>query len=788
MDAVTSAVTPNGDTVSAASVEASSHTDVPEAAEDKVDHDEDDDTKEGMQVDVTPGNAEAPSTELSSEGATAAIPAPTRPALTKRPSAAPDTAHDSDDDLSLADRVKRASVARQAPDELQAPAQHALASARAPAPVAEPISGAGENTLNEGAEEESAVPSGVASGTAKLVAAPAVEGGAPSLEEDNAEEAVMKAGPELPVDLDWLMQVGLSMPEGRSQEAAASQGPEGKEVLAEVAGAAGAEATADMAEETRAADAEAKVSEEAKAAAAPQEGQAIVGRQGVAQHLPAPGAAPGAAPAAMSDAELMAVNSAASSVAPSVVPSVTPMEAAAADETRDSLDTDEMAEEEGLTKLNAVPAKERYDNEVPEMDDNENDVFEEADDDTAHLNRLLAFGPPGDFHVPNAAEPYMESKKAFWRSQAVHKGLVDSEEQVEPELVEAANTEKLEKRRLMLHEKKHFEKVLAWRNLAAELDKAREFRYIAKGRGSYFEFRRSGQPGPITKLSVTDARSWFEYDDLKVLFKWEGWVPINEDMFDQLRAYQEPENIYHYEVSRKSNGYTLKVPVQWVQRHIQPELHKRSLRLLGQKVSTVGAATTSRMASCIAPARVIASAYTCLGAKRDPSNALHDAGRPGTLHSQELGPDILYRQGMKEYCAFYGLASALHYSGRTDEAKVLALAASDTSNGDMVWACANKCRELFRKAKMDVVKMDLTPSCSPLEFHPDCFYNIQFEDDTGFIRHCCAIFQNWIFDSNKRKAVHLCKEGLDSCCKEGAHFVQVLNGYCLFRPLRDEPR
>ena len=48
------------------------------------------------------------------------------------------------------------------------------------------------------------------------------------------------------------------------------------------------------------------------------------------------------------------------------------------------------------------------------------------------------------------------------------------------------------------------------------------------------------------------------------------------------------------------------------------------------------------------------------------------SSRSEALNSQERSfPDIKFRQGKKKYCAFYGMASALHFAGYTDQAAKL---------------------------------------------------------------------------------------------------------------------
>ena len=186
----------------------------------------------------------------------------------------------------------------------------------------------------------------------------------------------------------------------------------------------------------------------------------------------------------------------------------------------------------------------------------------------------------------------------------------------------------------------------------------------------------------------------------------------------------------------------------------------------------------------------------CTNPSKASSGAPLDAGnRSKASSSHELSfPEIQYQQGADDFCAYYGLASALHYSGETLGASELAsaAAASKLDVSDTMVHVAEECRRIFkgryRLVKMQVVKMDREGApIWPLNFEPDMFYNIQFEDSNKFSRHCIAIYQELIFDSRHNKAKPLTKAGLDaSCLGEGETFVKVLEGYCLY-PVRVWP-
>lgn len=332
--------------------------------------------------------------------------------------------------------------------------------------------------------------------------------------------------------------------------------------------------------------------------------------------------------------------------------------------------------------------------------------------------------------------------------------------------------------------KKFYQAMLEFRNKQATLNKATEFRYVGKqGRKCYVEFRQAAGEH-ITKLTLTEARDWFNYDYLGAAFKFEGWVPL-EDTFTHIKAHLNEAQI-EYTVF-KENGIGIPVPQRWVYHFLSRDFLNESMTRdnMDKKVPIpVGAAARSGSESRTSLGRGTAAVVPFPRVVRNPSRAPDGTGsRLGTLNSQEFSvPDIQYRQGSNDFCAFYGLASALHYAGHVNEASAIAQAAPVSSKLDKMIECAQKCRELF--SDHDVVKMVITPKCSPLTFHPDFFYNIQIEDGHGYRRHCITIHKNLIFDSNQDRAMHLTSDGLDLCCsflRTGESFARVARGYCLYR-------
>jgi hypothetical protein len=145
--------------------------------------------------------------------------------------------------------------------------------------------------------------------------------------------------------------------------------------------------------------------------------------------------------------------------------------------------------------------------------------FEENETSEEQLARLVEAGPPGDEPLRLAALDFMEAKKAYWQAK-------EADETQEALSEKIANLKK---------QKKFYLAMLKFRNKHATLNKATEFRYVGKqGRKYYVEFRQAAGEH-ITKLTVAEAREWFNYEYLSTAFKFDGWVPL-EDTFSHFKA------------------------------------------------------------------------------------------------------------------------------------------------------------------------------------------------------------------------------------------------------------
>ena len=396
--------------------------------------------------------------------------------------------------------------------------------------------------------------------------------------------------------------------------------------------------------------------------------------------------------------------------------------------------------------------------------------FERNETSEEQLARLLEDGPPGDEPLRLAALDFMEAKKAYWQAKEAN-----------------ATQEALSGKIATLQkEQKFFLAVLKFRTKFAALNKASEFRYVGKqDRSYYFEFRQAAGE-PASKLTVTEAREWFNYEFLSTALKFDGWMPL-EDAFSHFKAHLNGDEL-EYTVF-KDNGIGIRVPQRWVYYFFDRDFISKSLSRdnMDKKVLIpVGAAARSGSVSRTSLCRETAAVVSFPRDVRNPSKAPDGTGSWLGMNSQEFGlPNIKYRQGLNNYCAFYGLASALDYVGYVNQAAEIAKAAAKATavsvKSDKMMECARKCRGLF--SDLAVVRMVITDKCSPFTFHPDFFYNIQIADGHGYRRHCITVHKNLIFDSNQEKAMHLTKEGLDLCCSKlnpDESFARVARGYCLY--------
>jgi len=192
--------------------------------------------------------------------------------------------------------------------------------------------------------------------------------------------------------------------------------------------------------------------------------------------------------------------------------------------------------------------------------------------------------------------------------------------------------------------------------------------------------------GLVAQLAKKEATRLYEPKYLEHGHGWSGWVPLEANFvrFKVSRAHTDktvkvrcrPRYTY---MGFLASGPGIPVPESWVLAQKGEGwvktlgMCKTSLWLGRQVPIQPGAAAPSSVESRDTVPPMIATAVTGITGSRDSAHASDSAGsRLSASSSQELSvPDIRYPQGDRDFCAFFGLASALHHSGMLAQAKVL---------------------------------------------------------------------------------------------------------------------
>ena len=417
-------------------------------------------------------------------------------------------------------------------------------------------------------------------------------------------------------------------------------------------------------------------------------------------------------------------------------------------------------------------------------------------DDDPRLRDLLAHGGPGCKHTLSAAKALLRAQGEHAVAKAALEAL-EGDDQPDEDTMKEARKFVDEMAYVSKMKMAQLRRTGRYWILMEVVAKATEFRYDKKAKNYVFRVEHNS---PETRLKISEAERWFEKRYLHLAKDWDSWLPLDErlthlQVSEPLRP-KRGQSKYIY-TGFIDGGVGILVPEAWVLAMDLENVLQKCKRpdMLGHKVLIgSGAAAGSRVESRIADTLENSADISCLNSVRDSSHGAGAASsRSEDLNLQERDlPDIMFRQGKKKHCAFYGLASALHFAGYTDQAAKLVDSADASVErvGDTLKDSRLKCVELFPRPGFKVVNMEVVQNerngtpISPLNFSPDFFLNIQFQDSEKYCGHSIAIHQNLIFDSNKAKAIPLTKEGLDSCClKKGDRFFRVWKGYTLFRPL-----
>ena len=128
-----------------------------------------------------------------------------------------------------------------------------------------------------------------------------------------------------------------------------------------------------------------------------------------------------------------------------------------------------------------------------------------------------------------------------------------------------------------------------------------------------------------------------------------------------------------------------------------------------------------------------------------------------------IGPNIKYQQSGNQWMfTVYELASTVHHVGRRHLASEIRNMATRLENkvrsfGTFLKYLQRKHKALARKQE-DPMRFDLLNHyCSRMVLC--CLHG-----EDGMEDHCIALYNNWIFDSNFKKALLLTRKLLDLCC------------------------
>lgn len=154
---------------------------------------------------------------------------------------------------------------------------------------------------------------------------------------------------------------------------------------------------------------------------------------------------------------------------------------------------------------------------------------------------------------------------------------------------------------------------------------------------------------------------------------------------------------------------------------------------------------------------------------------------PPSATVDRVPPVVQYLQGDKDHCVGLSTASAVHHAGDEAAGKIIAtLAPAAIKEHNAVEYVKTQCNRKLRPA-WTVCK--IKGGAQNLDWQsladPSVVTVVQLRDSAGNIEHCVSIVSGWIFDTNKKHAIKLSKEGLDACCLGGATFAGFQAGFQL---------
>jgi hypothetical protein len=146
-----------------------------------------------------------------------------------------------------------------------------------------------------------------------------------------------------------------------------------------------------------------------------------------------------------------------------------------------------------------------------------------------------------------------------------------------------------------------------------------------------------------------------------------------------------------------------------------------------------------------------------------------------------LNIPIKYKQEESSCCLFLSLASALHFAGFEDTARILATEApkygADSQAGVFNWT---ELLSIMEKKIKFLQPFALSSIVNLLDNTSDYVTVATLMSSEGSVQHAIAIIRNIVFDANCDFAMPLCQEVLDYCCstaREKVSYHHLYHGY-----------
>ena len=277
-----------------------------------------------------------------------------------------------------------------------------------------------------------------------------------------------------------------------------------------------------------------------------------------------------------------------------------------------------------------------------------------------------------------------------------------------------------------------------------------------------FEFAEDARRGPFLVLSSSEAKAELDQAILDCAMRHPGqWLPIDQGMFVKLQAKKLAKRKYEwYGILPGPGGGRFPLPEDYLE---SAGFSRNLIRECKEKSPETVDCTKQGTSASSDGKRVLTSASATAG----------------------VGPEVRFPQGGNDYCLAYSCASAVFAAGDPKNAATIKLLAAPslelpTGTNRIKWVqteCLERLQPQWQIRKLKLGGQVFNPLS--LLGTPGVVTVMQVEDSKGFINHCIAVYDGWIFDANKPHAVPLSPEGLDACCLGGAHFKRVLAGFRL---------